>query len=107
MAPGYNHGTVYVSTVPANVRSQYGPGGEGILWALNARTGAPEWSWNQVQNLWGNKGVNSGGGLWYTPSFDGQGNIYLGIANPPRSSAPRATRWGAADPARTCTPTRW
>ena len=82
MAPGYDHGTVYVSTVPANVRSQYGPGGEGILWALNARTGAPEWSWNQVQNLWGNKGVNSGGGLWYTPSFDGQGNIYLGIANP-------------------------
>ena len=52
------------------------------MWALNARTGAPEWSWNQVQNLWGNPGVNSGGGLWYTPSFDAQGNIYLGIANP-------------------------
>jgi alcohol dehydrogenase (cytochrome c) len=82
MAPGYNDGTVYVSTVPANVAIQYGPGGEGILWALNAKTGAPKWSWNQVQNLWGNPGVNSGGGLWYTPSFDAQGNIYLGIANP-------------------------
>jgi len=82
MAPGYNHGTVYVSTVPANVTTQYGPGGQGILWALNAKTGAPEWSWNQDQNLWGNPGVNSGGGLWYTPSFDAQGNIYLGIANP-------------------------
>ncbi len=82
MAPGYNHGTVYVSTVPANVTGQYLPGGEGILWALNARTGTPEWSWNQVQNLWGNPGVNSGGGLWYTPSFDAQGNLYLGIANP-------------------------
>jgi alcohol dehydrogenase (cytochrome c) len=82
MAPGYNNGTVYVSTVPANVTTQYGAGGEGILWALNAKTGAPEWSWNQVQNLWGNPGVNSGGGLWYTPSFDAQGNIYLGIANP-------------------------
>ena len=82
MAPGYNDGTVYVSTVPANVAIQYGPGGEGILWALNAKTGAPEWSWNQVQNLWGNPGVNSGGGLWYTPSFDAQGNIYLGVANP-------------------------
>jgi outer membrane protein assembly factor BamB len=69
MAPGYNHGTVYVSTVPANVTGQYLPGGEGILWALNAKTGAPEWSWNQVQNLWGNPGVNSGGGLWYTPSI--------------------------------------
>jgi glucose dehydrogenase len=82
MAPGYDNGTVYVSTVPANVTVQYGPGGEGILWALNAKTGAPEWSWNQVQNLWGNPGVNSGGGLWYTPSFDAQGNIYMGIANP-------------------------
>ena len=82
MAPGFNHGTVYVSTVPANVTGQYLPGGEGILWALNARTGAPEWSWNSVQNLWGNPGVNSGGGLWYTPSFDAQGNIYLGVANP-------------------------
>ena len=82
MAPGFNHGTVYVSTVPANVTGQYLPGGEGILWALNARTGAPEWSWNQVQNLWGNPGVNSGGGLWYTPSFDAQGNIYMGVANP-------------------------
>jgi alcohol dehydrogenase (cytochrome c) len=82
MAPGYNHGTVYVSTVPANVTGQYLPGGEGILWALNAKTGAPEWSWNSVPNLWGNPGVNSGGGLWYTPSFDAQGDIYLGVANP-------------------------
>jgi alcohol dehydrogenase (cytochrome c) len=82
MAPGYDNGTVYVSTVPANVTLQYGPGGQGILWALNAQTGAPEWSWNQDQNLWGNPGVNSGAGLWYTPSFDAQGNIYMGVANP-------------------------
>jgi alcohol dehydrogenase (cytochrome c) len=82
MAPGYDHGTVYVSTVPANVTGQYLPGGEGILSALNAQTGALEWSWNSVQNLWGNPGVNSGGGLWYPPSFDAQGNVYLGIANP-------------------------
>jgi alcohol dehydrogenase (cytochrome c) len=82
MAPGFDNGTVYVSTVPANVTTQYGAGGQGILWALNARTGAPEWSWNQDQNLWGNPGVNSGAGLWYTPSFDAQGNLYLGIANP-------------------------
>jgi outer membrane protein assembly factor BamB len=38
MAPGYNNGTVYISTVPANVTTQYGPGGQGILWALNAKT---------------------------------------------------------------------
>ena len=82
MAPGYDHGTVYVSTVPANVTTVYGAGGQGILWALNAKTGAPEWSWNQDQNLWGNPAVNSGAGLWYAPSFDAQGNIYMGIANP-------------------------
>jgi outer membrane protein assembly factor BamB len=83
MAPGYDHGTVYVSTVPVNpLVAEYGGGGKGILWALNAQTGTPEWSWDQVQDLWGNPGVNSGGGLWYSPSFDAQGNIYLGIANP-------------------------
>jgi alcohol dehydrogenase (cytochrome c) len=83
MAPGYNNGTVYVSTVPVNPAvGEYLAGGQGILWALNAQTGTPEWSWNQDQNLWGNPGVNSGGGLWYAPSFDAQGNIYLGIANP-------------------------
>ena len=74
---------MYVSTVPVNpLGGQYVGGGKGILWALNAKTGAPEWSWDQVQDLWGNPGVNSGGGLWYPPSFDAQGNIYLGIANP-------------------------
>ncbi len=82
MAPGFDNGTVYVSTVPANVTTVYGAGGQGILWALNAKTGAPEWSWNQDQNLWGNPRVNSGAGLWYEPSFDAQGNIYLGIGNP-------------------------
>jgi outer membrane protein assembly factor BamB len=83
MAPGYNHGTVYVSTVPVNpLAAEYGGGGKGILWALNAKTGAPQWSWDSVQDLWGDPGVNSGGGLWYTPSFDAQGDIYLGIGNP-------------------------
>jgi alcohol dehydrogenase (cytochrome c) len=83
MTPGYNRGTVYVSTVPVNPRvGEYLAGGKGVLWALNAATGAPEWSWDEVQDLWGNLSVNSGGGLWYAPSFDAQGNIYLGIANP-------------------------
>ena len=83
MAPGYNDGTVYVSTVPVNPTvGEYLGGGKGILWALNARTGAPEWSWDEVQNLWGNPGINSGGGLWDPPSFDAQGNLYIGIANP-------------------------
>jgi alcohol dehydrogenase (cytochrome c) len=83
MAPGYRDGTVYVSTVPVNPTvGEYLGGGKGILWALNAKTGAPEWSFDQVQNLWGNPAINSGGGLWEPPSFDAQGNIYMGIANP-------------------------
>jgi alcohol dehydrogenase (cytochrome c) len=83
MAPGYNHGTVYVSTVPVNPnKGQYFGGAKSALWALNAKTGAPQWSWDEVQNLWGNPAINSGGGLWDPPSFDSQGNLYIGIANP-------------------------
>src|SRR5580658_1631954 len=70
MTPGYNHGTVYVSTVPVNPdKGQYLGGARSALWALNAATGAPKWSWDEVQNLWGNPGLNSGGGLWDPPSF--------------------------------------
>ena len=108
MTPGYNHGTVYVSTVPVNPTvGEYLAGGKGILWALNAQTGAPEWSWDQVQDLWGKPGVNSGGGLWYAPSFDAQGNIYLGIANPGPLFGTKSYPLGSTGPARTCTPTRW
>jgi alcohol dehydrogenase (cytochrome c) len=83
MAPGYDNGTVYVSTVPISpTLGEYLGGGKGTLWALKASTGAPKWSWDEVQNLWGNPGVNSGGGQWYPPSFDAEGNIYLGVANP-------------------------
>jgi alcohol dehydrogenase (cytochrome c) len=102
MAPGYNNGTVYVSTVPVNPAvGQYLGGAKGILWALNARTGAPEWSWDEVQNLWGNPAINSGGGLWDPPSFDAQGNIYIGIANPGpigQGGWPRGFPWGTSRP---------
>jgi alcohol dehydrogenase (cytochrome c) len=102
MAPGYNSGTVYVSTVPVNPTvGQYLGGGKGILWALNARTGTPEWSWDQVQNLWGNPAINSGGGLWDSPSFDIAGNIYIGIANPGpigQTGWPAGYPWGTSRP---------
>jgi len=99
MTPGYNHGTVYVSTVPVNPTvGEYLAGGQGILWALNAQTGTPEWSWNEDQNLWGNPGVNSGAGLWYAPSFDAQGNIYLGIANPAPLFGTRSYPLGSSRP---------
>ncbi len=102
MTPGYNDGTVDVSTVPVNPTvGQYLGGAKGTLWALNAATGAPEWSWDEVQNLWGNPGVNSGGGLWDPPSFDSQGNLYIGIANPGpigQSGWPKGYPWGTSRP---------
>jgi alcohol dehydrogenase (cytochrome c) len=102
MAPGYNHGTVYPSTVPVNPTvGQYLGGGKGILWALNAKTGVPEWSFDEVQNLWGHPAVNSGGGLWDPPSFDSQGNLYIGIANPGpigQSGWPKGYPWGTSRP---------
>jgi outer membrane protein assembly factor BamB len=102
MAPGYNDGTVYVSTVPVDPNvGQYLGGGKATLWALNARTGAPEWSWDEVQNLWGNPGINSGGGLWDPPSFDRQGNIYIGVANPGpigQTGWPKGYPWGTSRP---------
>jgi alcohol dehydrogenase (cytochrome c) len=102
MAPGYNHGTVYVSTVPVNPTvGQYLGGAKSTLWALNARTGAPEWSWDEVQNLWGKPALNSGGGLWDPPSFDSAGNIYIGVANPGpigQGRWPRGYPWGTSRP---------
>jgi alcohol dehydrogenase (cytochrome c) len=102
MAPGYNDGTVYVSTVPVNPTvGQYLGGGKGILWALNAKTGTPKWSWDEVQNLWGNPAINSGGGLWDPPSFDSQGNLYIGIANPGpigQTGWPKGYPWATSRP---------
>src|ERR1017187_10305519 len=102
MAPGYNEGTVYISTVPVNPnKGQYLGGAKATLWALNAATGAPEWSWDEVQNLWGNPAINSGGGLWDPPSFDSQGNIYIGIANPGpigQTGWPKGYPWGTSRP---------
>jgi outer membrane protein assembly factor BamB len=102
MAPGYNDGTVYISTVPVNPnKGQYLGGAKATLWALNAATGAPEWSWDEVQNLWGNPAINSGGGLWDPPSFDSQGNIYIGIANPGpigQTGWPKGYPWGTSRP---------
>jgi glucose dehydrogenase len=99
MAPGYDHGTVYVSTVPANPTvGEYLPNAKGTLWALNAATGAPEWSWDEVQNLWGHPNINSGGGQWYPPSFDSQGNIYVGVGNPAPVDGARGYPWGTSRP---------
>jgi outer membrane protein assembly factor BamB len=99
MAPGYSNGLVYVSTVPVNVNSEYQGGGVGTLYALDAKTGKEKWHWDTApKSLWGDKQNNSGGGLWYPPSFDEKGSMYFGTGNPvPYPGAP-GKPWGASRP---------
>jgi len=83
MAPGVNDGTVYISTVPSYLDGATGSGGVGVLWAIDARTGAARWTWDTVpRDLWGHPEINSGGGVWYPPSFDEHGDVYVAVANP-------------------------
>jgi alcohol dehydrogenase (cytochrome c) len=99
MAPGVHGDTVYFSTVPGNKSSYLAPGGQGVLWALDTKTGATKWKFDTVPaDLWGHPDINSGGGLWYPPTFDQQGNVYISIANPlPFPNMPGNT-FGASRP---------
>lgn len=99
MAPGYHDGLVYVSTVPVNVEEFYGGNGVGIVWALDAKTGKKVWQFNTVpKDLWGNAKVNSGGGLWYTPAFDGKGSMYIAVGNPGPIPGTEEDPWGSSRP---------
>jgi glucose dehydrogenase len=83
MAPTVYNSTVYVSTVPGTSEAVYGGGRKGILYALDAGTGAVLWQFDTTtDNLWGNPRVNSGGGVWEPPSVDEAGNLYFGTGNP-------------------------
>jgi outer membrane protein assembly factor BamB len=99
MAPGYHDGTVYVSTVPVTAEEFYGGEGVGILWALDGKTGKKLWHFDTVpKNLWGNPKINSGGGLWYPPAFDGKGGIYFGVGNPAPFPGTEGEPWGSSRP---------
>src|SRR5262249_27665669 len=98
MAPGYADGTVFVSTAVA------GAGAVGTLWALDATTGRAKWTWRQVPaDLWGRPDVNSAGGMWHPPAFDGHGAAYVSIANPLPFPGTHEGPWGGTRPG----PNRW
>jgi outer membrane protein assembly factor BamB len=99
MAPGYEAGLVYVSTVPTNVNSESPAGGVGTLFALDAKSGKKVWQFETVpKDLWGDKKNNAGGGLWYPPSFDGKGSMYFGTGNPVPFPGTAQKPWGSSRP---------
>ena len=83
--PSVYDGLVYVSTVPGTGDIFYAPGGMGIIYALDEKTGEIKWQFNTVypDDLWGHPEVNSGGGAWYSPAVDvNTGMTFWGIGNP-------------------------
>lgn len=101
MAPGYDQGIVYVSTVPGTASEFYEGEGVGVLWALDGKTGKKLWHFDTVpKDLWdsSNVSINSGGGLWYTPAFDGKGSMYFGVGNPAPFPGDEKFPWGSSRP---------
>jgi len=83
MAPQVYDGKVFISTVPGNSKAFYDGGARGVLFALDAQTGQILWQFYTTDaDLWGNPSINSGGGSWYPPAVDPDGNLYFDIANP-------------------------
>ena len=81
--------------------SFYGGNGDGVVWALDAATGKPKWTFNTISDgakLWGNPKVNSGGGLWYPPAVDSQGRVFLSVANPAPLSGTKKYPNGSSRP---------
>jgi outer membrane protein assembly factor BamB len=101
MPPGVHDNTIFVSTVPGNAKAFYAGSGQAVLWALDATTGETKWKWAEVPaNLWSDKHthINSGGGQWYPPTFDGQGHMYVGVANPAPFPGAPGLPWGSSRP---------
>jgi glucose dehydrogenase/uncharacterized cupredoxin-like copper-binding protein len=85
MAPQLYDGKMLISTIPGSSTNFYHPGALGIVYSLNAKTGKTIWKFNTIKGgykLFGNPKVNSGGGLWYPPSVDSSGRVFMGVANP-------------------------
>ncbi len=74
-APQVAGDTVYTSTIGLP------PGGRGVLYALDARTGAVRWSLSTIKEPWKVPSKAGGGGAWYPPSVAGD-QVFWGTANP-------------------------
>jgi glucose dehydrogenase len=95
MAPGYNHGIVYVSTVPVNPgKGQYLGGAKGILRALNAAT--PK----RVQVMRAHPAEVTAGHAGHGRDLEAHGHVGDAAAVDPRARARRVV----ARPQRLCDP---
>jgi len=99
LAPGANEGKVYVSTVPETPAAEYEAGAVGTFYALDGKTGKKLWEFATVPKaLWGHPEINSGGGVWYPPSFDAKGDVYIGTGNPAPLPGTTKFPWGSSRP---------
>lgn len=92
VAPVYWRGLVFVSTVG------FAPLGRGVIYALDARTGAVRWRFETIEHPWRHPFEAGGGGIWYPVSIDAEGRLYAGVSNPdPWGGSPKLPN-GAAFP---------
>ena len=71
-------------------------GRRATLWALNAKTGAPEWNWDEVQNPWASPASTPAAACGTRRRSTPRDNLYIGVANPGPLGAPAAIRGGQA-----------
>jgi outer membrane protein assembly factor BamB len=89
IAPQVANGLLYVSTIGLP------PNGRGILYALDAGSGAIRWRWSTIKGAWRIPGDAGGGGAWETPSV-ADGKVFWGTTNPYPYGGTRAHPNGGA-----------
>lgn len=90
MAPAVAGGLVFIGSTAQRA------GGKGRLYALDAATGRVRWSLTTVRDAWADPTVASGGSLWWTPTVDRDGSLYVGTGNPlPWGGTPEAPNGGS------------
>jgi outer membrane protein assembly factor BamB len=72
-APAVHGGQVYAGTITRR--------GGGLVFALDARTGATRWTFNTLKDPSVIPATNAAGGVWNTPLVDPRGDVYFGTGN--------------------------
>jgi outer membrane protein assembly factor BamB len=72
-APQVHAGRLYAGTITR--------AGGGLVFALDARTGATLWTFNTLKDPSVIPAANPAGGVWNTPLIDPRGDVYFGTGN--------------------------